>query len=130
MHALSIRSRVAAKASLRSQRPLKKAFTSVIESLENRTLLSAGEQDAAFGNVVTNFNTQDHGGFVVRLADGKLIQGGDTIEDNPGLNNPHSSHSFALARFNPDGTPDNSFGNDFDGSNIVIVPLPNPQDYV
>src|SRR2546430_118034 len=71
-----------------------------------------GDLDPTFGNggkVVTDFNNSTD--WLSRIAlqpDGKIVAVGDT----------HPSHRGALARYNPDGTLDATFGN---GGKVVTV---------
>jgi uncharacterized delta-60 repeat protein len=71
-----------------------------------------GDLDPTFGSggkVVTDFNNSTD--WLSRIAvqpDGKIVAVGDT----------HPSHKGALARYNPDGTPDTTFGN---GGKVVTV---------
>src|SRR5213083_1294519 len=64
-----------------------------------------GDLDPTFGNggkVVTDFNNStDHLNRIAVQPDGKIVAIGDT----------HPSHKGALARYNPDGTLDTTFGN-------------------
>src|SRR5258706_5258064 len=115
MHARSIRSRSAAKAFVRPQNRLIEAFISVLEPLERRALLSAG--DPVGSPIFTDFgpgNTES-GGQVFALANGQFLQVGTTAS---------SGTQFALALYNADGSPDNNFGPDGDGSNQVTASLP------
>src|SRR5215208_5812525 len=111
MHAMSARKGSALKF---SSSKLAKAAAAVIEPLEGRALLSAGSVlHTEFTDLAGHSDT---GGAVVRLADQKLLQ--------VGLSFDASSSVFSLARFNPDGTPDDTFG--ASGSNVVINHLPDP----
>jgi uncharacterized delta-60 repeat protein len=71
-----------------------------------------GDLDPTFGNggkVVTDFNNSND--WLSRIAvqpDGKIVAIGDT----------HPSHRGALARYNPDGTLDATFGN---GGRVITV---------
>lgn len=71
-----------------------------------------GDLDPSFGNggkVVTDFNNSTD--WMSRIAvqpDGKIVAIGDT----------HPSHKGALARYNPDGTLDTTFGN---GGKVITV---------
>ena len=71
-----------------------------------------GDLDPTFGNggkVVTDFNNSTD--WLSRIAvqpDGKIVAIGDT----------HPSHRGALARYNPDGTLDATFGN---GGKVITV---------
>jgi uncharacterized delta-60 repeat protein len=83
-----------------------------------------GSLDAGFGNggiVTTDFG---HGSYAFSLAlqpDGKIIVAGTVFVDFS--TDDSSNTDFGLARYNPDGTLDSSFGNggklttDFDGFN-------------
>jgi uncharacterized delta-60 repeat protein len=78
-----------------------------------RTALAAdGDLDPTFGNggkVVTDFTSSTD--WMSRIAlqpDGKIVATGDT----------HPSHRGALARYNPDGTLDATFGN---GGKVITV---------
>ncbi len=83
-----------------------------------------GSLDAGFGNggvVTTNFG---HGSYASSLAlqpDGKIVAAGTVFVDFS--SDDSSNTDFALARYNPDGTLDGSFGvggrvtTDFDGFN-------------
>jgi uncharacterized delta-60 repeat protein len=102
MHAQSVHGRPAARVSVRAQKPLNRSFDSVLEQLEQRTMLSAGDP---LGTAFTDFgpgNTAS-GGQVFRLSDQKILQVGTT--------STFGSTQFALAQYIPDGTtPDSSFG--------------------
>jgi uncharacterized delta-60 repeat protein len=71
-----------------------------------------GSLDTSFGNggIVTTIFPEGSYAFDVALqADGKIIAAGTVFVDfNPGES---SNTDFALARYNPDGTPDATFGN-------------------
>jgi uncharacterized delta-60 repeat protein len=82
------------------------AITILLFSLGVQTTWAAdGDLDPTFGNggkVVTDFNNSTD--WLSRIAvqpDGKIVAIGDT----------HPSHKGALARYNPDGTLDATFGN-------------------
>ncbi len=65
-----------------------------------------GTLDQTFGSggkVITNFGSTDIGGAVVLQADGKIVAGGATWVSGQG-------YVFALARYNPNGTLDTTFG--------------------
>jgi uncharacterized delta-60 repeat protein len=68
-----------------------------------------GDLDPAFGTsgkVLTDFDhSTDIANAVAIQADGKLVVVGTTYQ-----NNDFSTEDFALARFNPDGTLDKTFG--------------------
>jgi uncharacterized delta-60 repeat protein len=73
---------------------------------------SNGSLDTSFGNggiVTTTFPEGSYAFDVALQADGKIIAAGTVfVEFNPGES---SNTDFALARYNPDGTPDAAFGN-------------------
>src|SRR5262249_33782591 len=81
-----------------------------LEPLESRCLLSAGSLDTTFGvggQVVTDFGGFDQANAVaIQPNDDKIVVAGVTDTGGGGEN-------FALARYNPDGTPDLGFS--FDG---------------
>src|SRR5215208_7794729 len=112
MHAMSARKGSALKF---SSSKLAKAAAAVIEPLEGRALLSAGSVlHTEFTDLAGHSDT---GGAVVRLADQKLLQVGLSLDAS-------FRSVFSLARFNRDGTPDDTFG--ASGSNVVINHLPDP----
>ena len=84
-----------------------------------------GSLDASFGDggiVTTSFPGQGSYAFAVALQpDGRIIAAGTDFVDFSG--DDSSDTDFALARYNPDGTPDSTFGiagqvtTDFDGFN-------------
>src|SRR5215813_1162295 len=81
-----------------------------LEALEDRYLLSAGVLDPTFGaggTVTTGFgnNTNTSARVLVIQPDGKLIAAGDS--ENPATT---SVGYYDLARYNPDGSLDNTFG--------------------
>jgi uncharacterized delta-60 repeat protein len=73
---------------------------------------SDGSLDSSFGDggiVTTTFPEGSYAFDVVLQPDGKIIAAGTVFVDfNPGES---SNTDFALARYNPDGTPDVTFGN-------------------
>jgi uncharacterized delta-60 repeat protein len=73
---------------------------------------SNGSLDTSFGDggvVTTNFPQGSYAFDVTLQPDGKIIAAGTVFVDfNPGES---SNTDFALARYNPDGTPDATFGN-------------------
>jgi uncharacterized delta-60 repeat protein len=83
-------------------------FRPTVDVLESRNLLNAGALDTAFGTqgtVLTDFNgNRDFGAAVVRQADGKIVAAGSSIAAGGTIS------SFALARYNTDGTLDGDFG--------------------
>ncbi|HEY6206829.1 MAG TPA: delta-60 repeat domain-containing protein [Chthoniobacterales bacterium] len=72
---------------------------------------SNGSLDTSFGNggiVETNFPAGSYAFAVALQSDGKIIAAGTYYANfNPG---DQSDTDFALARYNPDGSPDTSFG--------------------
>jgi uncharacterized delta-60 repeat protein len=80
-----------------------------------------GSLDATFGSggrVVTDFATSaDIANDVVILADGKILAVGQTYRSAVGFD-------FALARYNPDGSPDTGFGT----SGLVASNVGSPTD--
>jgi uncharacterized delta-60 repeat protein len=84
-----------------------------------------GDLDSTFGNggvVMTDFNTStDLANAVALQPDGKLVVAGTTY-----VGNDFSDEDFAIARYNPDGSLDTSFGTngkvttDFPGLAAVI----------
>ena len=75
---------------------------------------SNGSLDSSFGSsgiVTTSFGHNDHGGAVVIQSDGKIVVGG--------IHSAGGEDSFALARYNSNGSLDSSFGS----SGIVINPV-------
>ncbi|MBI3652185.1 MAG: hypothetical protein HY231_14285 [Acidobacteria bacterium] len=75
------------------------------------TQAAAGDLDTTFGNggkVMTDLFAQSEVATAVALqSDGKIVVAGYTAP----LANPQTRSDFALARYNPDGTLDASFGN-------------------
>jgi uncharacterized delta-60 repeat protein len=71
-----------------------------------------GSLDRSFGNggiVTTNFPEGSYADAVALQPDGKIIAAGTVFVDF--IIGESSNTDFALARYNPDGTPDTSFGN-------------------
>ena len=85
-------------------KPRRMTARPVLEALEDRTLLSPGDLDAAFGTgglVVADLGDAEQGKSVAIQDDGKIVVAGfqfATESTNVG--------AFALARFNPDGSLD------------------------
>src|SRR5262245_10034422 len=82
-----------------------------LEMLEDRCLLSAGQLDTTFGSgglVTTNFakKSGDYSSAVAVQTDGKIIVAGE----GAGLIKNQGGWYFELARYNPNGTLDTSFG--------------------
>jgi uncharacterized delta-60 repeat protein len=84
-------------------------FRPAVEALETRTLLSAGMIDPSFGTgggATTHFagtHTDLPVAVLVQPLDSKILVGGYA-------SNPNFAYSVVLARFNPDGTLDATFG--------------------
>src|SRR5438552_849991 len=91
------------------------ALLYVLERLEPRVLLSAGDLDSTFGDggkVLTSLT----GGFdaatsAIVLGDGKVLVGGRVTPPNGG------GGWVALARYNNDGSLDDTFG---DGGTTIV----------
>jgi uncharacterized delta-60 repeat protein len=80
-------------------------FKPSLESLEDRNLLNAGALDPSFGTggeVMTDFGSSDFIARSLLQSDGKIVAVGSTLVGR--------SSNFALARYNPDGSLDSSFG--------------------
>ena len=89
-----------------------------VEALEGRTLLSAGALDPTFGTGGVVRDPAADGGAgeffdVVVQPDGKLLAVGDSLT-GPGTT------VIRVARFNPDGSPDASFGDG--GGTLLDIP--------
>src|SRR5688572_2703646 len=89
----------------------------VVENLELRQMMAAGDPDLSFsgdGRTTVDFL----GGLRAHAADAAVQRDGKTVVvgfvDAGGGN-----RQFAVARLNFDGTPDNSF----DGDGLVVVPV-------
>jgi len=90
-----------------------------------------GSLDASFGSggiVTTSFPGQGSYAFALALqSDGKIIAAGTDFVNFSSEDN--SNTDFALERYNPDGTPDTTFGNggqvttDFDGFNDDVFSI-------
>ena len=80
----------------------------MIEALEARQLLAAGDLDLTFGvsgKVTTAFGaSQDYGYSVAVQSDGKIVVAGSSSNG--------SNDDFAVARYNTNGTLDTSFDGD------------------
>ena len=81
-----------------------------IESLEDRRLLAAGDLDPSFhsdGQLTFSFGSATESTYAsdVKSVDGKILSAGrvETVVNEP---------RFSIARFNNDGTPDDSFDAD------------------
>jgi uncharacterized delta-60 repeat protein len=83
-----------------------------------------GTLDTRFGNngtIITKIGAGDTDGearAVALQADGKIVVAGRLYDAN---NSSLSLHYFALARYNPDGTLDQTF----DADGMVVIPAPN-----
>jgi uncharacterized delta-60 repeat protein len=98
----------ARKARRVSSRSERSTFRPRLEALEDRCLLSAGALDASFGSggeVLASVPgaASASGNAVITQPDGKIVVGGNVRGSN-------GSWSFALARFNTNGSLDGSFG--------------------
>lgn len=106
-----------------SGRALRKARLA-LETLEDRALMSAGALDLSFGTngqVFTSLATSGNS-FINDLAiqaDGKIIVAGQSVDDS---NLVH----MTVARFNPDGTLDSSFGSA--GKSVINVTGTRPDE--
>jgi uncharacterized delta-60 repeat protein len=97
--------------------PLHRAAGAVVESLESRWLLSAGNLGTSFGLATAGFTspTDDTATSVARYTDGKFIVAG----------NQTGTGDILVARYLPNGAPDASFGTggktviDFGGADSV-----------
>jgi len=80
----------------------------LMEGLERRQLLSAGDLDTTFGNagiVSTDFNGGlDTSQAIAQQGDGKIVSVGSTSTDN------NFGGDFAIARYNLNGSLDTTFG--------------------
>jgi len=90
------------------RKPVTQAVSAVVETLEGRTLLSAGQLDTTFGN-----NGQfllPAAGYIAEASavqsDGKVLIVGSAPSSSA------ASTDFFVERLNPDGTPDSSFATD------------------
>src|SRR5688572_11445741 len=88
---------------------IRAAIAGAIEPLESRVLFTAGDLDTTFngtGKVTLNyFNRNDLATAVVVQSDGKVIVAGTTATGITA-----QGTDVALARYNPDGTLDTTFG--------------------
>jgi uncharacterized delta-60 repeat protein len=106
-------------------RAVRNTIRLVVEALEDRCVPTAGALDATFGNggLVTG-PIQAAGGYlvpvVVQPADGKIVSACYVIDAKSGY------EDFALARYNPNGTLDTSFGN----GGIVSTVVGNGNSYI
>jgi uncharacterized delta-60 repeat protein len=98
---------------------LRSRFRPTIEALEERAVPTIGRLDPTFnpagaepGKVLTSFFANDQGNAVVVQPDGKFIVAGSS--SFLGL-----SH-MTVFRYNPDGSPDLTFGNTKQGHETVI----------
>lgn len=83
--------------------------TSIFEPLEDRRLFAAGSLDPSFSG--DGRATVDFGPGITTVAEAVVVQGdGKTV-----VAGTTSDHQIAVARFNPDGTLDSSFGPKHDG---------------
>jgi uncharacterized delta-60 repeat protein len=113
-------------------RLLASATGAALFALAGAVLAGSGDLDPSFGlggRVLTDFNLSTDIAYAVAVqADGKLVVVGTTY-----TNNDYSNEDFALARYNPDGSLDASFGSngrvttDFPGlaavaSSVLVQP--------
>src|SRR5215212_4265087 len=101
------------KTSQLTRRTLRSSISSVIEPLENRQLLSAGQLDSTFGTggLANTGWAKDLGESLV-LPSGKILVAGTvtaTYKDADGKD--YTSDSVSVARYNSNGTLDSTFGN-------------------
>lgn len=84
-------------------------FRSIFEPLERRSLLSAGDLITGFGvggRVLFDAGSFDDFGYSIAVQnDGRFIVAGTVYTSDGGLD-------FGVARFNPDGSVDSTFGTD------------------
>jgi len=90
-----------------ADRPRRPIFRPRLEPLESRTLLSAGDLDPTFGmggKVTTDFppSTNSSASSIAVQLDGKIVVAGTAFRTG--------GNSFALARYNVDGSLDVAFG--------------------
>jgi uncharacterized delta-60 repeat protein len=81
-----------------------------------------GSLDPTFsgGKVLTDFGGTDSASGVAIQADGRIVAAGSTFDG--------SGETFALARYNPDGTLDGGFGGD--GTVVTVIPIDSAADSV
>jgi uncharacterized delta-60 repeat protein len=96
------------------------AITGLVFALSHFVGAADGDLDPTFGSggkVVTDFgNTNDWLSRIAIQPDGKIVAIGDT----------HPNNKFALARYNPDGSLDTTFGN---GGKVVTI-IANVNEYL
>jgi uncharacterized delta-60 repeat protein len=107
MHRALAFSRPRSKACAKSSIHARSRFRPQVELLESRTVLSAGSLNSRFGVgglVTTSFGGFENAVAVATQLDGKIVVAGtDTALD-------FSTDQIAIARYNPDGSLDNTFG--------------------
>lgn len=95
-----------------------------VERLEPRRLLAAGALDTSFGNgggvAIDYRGYNENVGDVLVQPDGKILISGNTND----IRGPE--HDFILARLNPDGSPDVTFG----GGDGIAVNHSGPNDHI
>jgi uncharacterized delta-60 repeat protein len=94
---------------------IRQILACAVEPLEARQLLTVTALDANFGTggkTVTDFNGQPNSAYSVALAGGKILVAGS-------LTSAAGDADFALARYNADGSLDNSFGANHDGKVVT-----------
>jgi uncharacterized delta-60 repeat protein len=86
-----------------------------------------GSTDTSFGSdgyVLTDFDCRDDGTNAIALQpDGKILAAGQTSSWQPG---PGNTYHFAIARYNPDGSPDVTFGGDRQNPGCVTLKVGDP----
>jgi uncharacterized delta-60 repeat protein len=89
-------------------------------------LLPDGSTDTSFGDngsVITDFDCRDDGANALAIqADGKIVVAGQTSDQSTSDRIYH----FAVARYNPDGSPDSTFGGDQQNPGNVTLKIGNP----
>jgi uncharacterized delta-60 repeat protein len=91
--------------------------------------LADGSLDSSFGSggtVMTNFGEDEQLNSLAFQADGKIVAGGFTAKLNPEIGG--FDYDFALARYNPDGSLDSSFGGKGKSAGKVTTNLAVGQD--
>src|SRR5450432_2915867 len=95
------------KQSRTSRRVFAGAIRSVLESLEQRRMLSASTLDQTYngsGIVLNDFNTNGTGSGAAIQADDKVVVGGGDVNANPG------TVQIDIERYTTQGTLDPTFG--------------------
>jgi uncharacterized delta-60 repeat protein len=133
---LSLCLALSGKAPRRPARRRRPAFRRpLLEALEDRCLLSAGALDPTFGNgagyvTTAGTNAWDAADAVLIQPDGKIVAAGNGFNNSKG--GASSPELFTVARYNPTGSLDTSFGS---GGTAVVSfgsrngPQPNAYGY-